>query len=105
MLSPHTPPGAKVECIEGPNAANLAAHERQLGMHINEAVAGKCYTLRGVVNRYGIFGVLVDEIVNPLHPHLGVEMMFRVERFRRVTDISDLQRLLVSAPIKEPAST
>lgn len=104
MLSPHTPPGTKIECVEASNEVWRRAKELRLGVRITEAVLGQRYTLRAITPNFGVFGVLVDEIVNPLHPLFNLEFTFRLERFRRVTDISDLQRLLVSAPIKEPVT-
>lgn len=84
--------GQKVVCVDAkPRARNRPTH----------LVEGSIYTIHKEFDTIsGYVGVLLEELKPPDH---GVGWF--ADRFRPLTDISELEKLLIQAPVKvkEPA--
>lgn len=93
--------GQRVVCIKD-------AKPTQTWPGKHSAVKGCVYTVRdvGEWSHEGL-GILLEEIINPIHPYYQVECAFRAARFRPVkdTNIDVFQKMLAPTPTRELETT
>jgi hypothetical protein len=95
MISPMTPPGTEVVCINWPKAPVISRH---IPLQI-----GAIYTVRRIVENHllpGVFGVWLEEILNEKH-WTGIELAYGLKYFRPL-DLGGLDAFL-DVREKEPA--
>lgn len=95
MISPMTPPGTEVVCINWPKAPVISRH-----LPLQN---GAIYTVRRIVEhplQSGVFGVWLVEILNEKHSS-GAELVYCLKYFRPL-DLGGLDTFL-NVREKDPA--
>ena len=110
MISPHTPPGTKVVCIDAKPSVGRYASGYKVAHHGMDGLAeGPVYTVREIIPcRYAHAGLVVvlDEIVRPLIGGNDWTRGFALNRFRRAELPRVLTDILIAVPLalKEKAN-
>jgi hypothetical protein len=91
--------GDKVVCVDASNWLNKDLYKR-CGYNVMFPVQDGVYTVREIKKTKGVYGILVEEIINPLmQPETGqaYEAIFRASRFIKLSDLSEMEDALAEA--------
>lgn len=90
-ISPHTPPGTKIVCVQESILSSL-----QLVLGVRKPTIGAAYTVRGMIfcPVKAVPGVLVVEITNPVLNRTGLEIAYALDTF----DLAALPKCLTEIP-------
>jgi hypothetical protein len=98
--------GMKVVCVDASTRNYDPPRFRSLGTDLSGIEEGRIYTVREILDFYGMVGVRLQGIIRPLS-RLGLEVPYAAARFRpvqtRKTDISVFEAMLTGAKPKVPA--
>jgi len=81
--------GQKIICIN-----NLPDPTRKLPDGFKTLVKDKIYTIRDIYEIKGVIGILLNEVINDIHPKSKQEIGYSIDRFRPLIDNGLLSDLL-----------